>query len=154
MKDKEIEYKYLVDSQKWEAADKPIPELIVQGFLTKSIDCTVRVRIKGSKAYLTIKGKTVGISRTEFEYEIPVEDAENMISEFISKSICKKRYEIPFEGRTWEVDVFEGHLSGLILAELEVDSEEERFNLPEWATENVSEDKNYYNAILIDRDKW
>jgi adenylate cyclase len=154
MKDKEIEYKYLVDTAKWDALDKPIPELIVQGFLSKSVDCTVRVRIKGSKAFLTIKGKTVGISRTEFEYEIPVEDAEKMIVEFLEKSIRKKRYEILFEGKTWEVDVFEGHLSGLIMAELEVSSESEKFNLPAWTTENVSEDKNYYNAVLIDREKW
>ena len=147
---KEIEYKFLVKEEKWNALEKPEPSLIVQGFLAKSKDITIRIRIKKEKAFLTIKGKTVGITRTEFEYEIPVTDAEQMLIEFTDKQIRKKRYIIPFKGHSWEVDVFEGHLSGLIIAELEVNSETEEFEQPDWVAKNVSEDERYYNAVLID----
>ena len=147
---KEIEYKYLVDKEKWDAIDKPKPTLIVQGFISKSEDVVVRVRIKGDKGFLTLKGKSNGISRTEFEYEIPVQEAESILKEFTSKSIRKQRYEVNFQGKMWEVDVFEDKLAGLILAELEVESEDESFELPNWVTEDVSTDPNYYNAVLID----
>lgn len=148
---KEIEYKFLVDHDKWDSVDKPEPELIVQGFLTNSKELTIRVRIKGDQGYLTIKGKTSGITRTEFDYIIPVEEANAMLEEFIQKKIVKKRYEIDFKGKTWEVDVFEGKLSGLILAELEVSSESEVFERPDWVDQDVSQDPNYYNAVLIER---
>lgn len=147
---KEIEYKYLVNEEKWNNLHKPTPSYIVQGFLAKSKDITIRIRIKNKHAFLTIKGKTVGITRSEFEYEIPVSDAEQMLSEFTEKVIRKNRYVIIHENRSWEVDVFEGQLEGLIMAELEVNSENEKFNLPNWATENVSEDDRYYNAVLIE----
>ena len=149
----EIEYKFLVNKDKWLLAEKPKPKIIVQGFITKTKDKTVRVRIKNEQAFLTIKGPTKGITRTEFEYEIPLEDAESLLDEFTEKQICKKRYEIKNEHHTWEVDVFEGHLEGLIIAELEVKSETELFALPEWATKNVSLDVRYYNAVLIDLSK-
>lgn len=148
---KEIEYKFLVDQNKWDQVKKPEPDLIVQGFLAKTEQLVVRVRIKGSKGFLTIKGKTEGISRTEFEYEIPLIEAETMLSELTDKKIIKKRYEILFQEKTWEVDVFEGKLSGLILAELEVNDETETFEKPDWVTKDVSTDPNYYNAVLIDR---
>lgn len=147
----EIEYKYLVDTEKWNAISKPTPTLIVQGFLSKSADLVVRIRIKGAHSFLTIKGKSNGISRSEYEYEIPVSDAEAMLAEFTDKSIRKWRYELNVHGKTWEVDVFEGKLSGLILAELEVASLDESFDLPDWVTTNVSTDPNYYNAVLIER---
>ena len=147
----EIEYKYLVDKEKWNAIHKPKGSLIVQGFLHNSKACVVRVRIKGDKGFLTIKGETKGITRKEFEYEIPVSEAQEIINSFISKSIRKVRYDIEFENHTWEVDVFEGALEGLIIAELEVDSESEEFKLPDWVTENVSHDPNYYNAVLIEK---
>lgn len=148
---KEIEYKFLVDQIKWDQVNKPEPVLIVQGFLAKSEELAVRVRIKGSKGFLTIKGKTEGISRTEFEYEIPLNEAKTMLSELTDKKIMKKRYEILFQGKIWEVDEFEGKLSGLILAELEVNGETETFEKPDWVTKDVSTDPNYYNAVLIDR---
>jgi len=147
----EIEYKYLVDTNKWNALKKPEGELIVQGFIYNSKECVVRVRIKGNRGFLTIKGETKGITRQEFEYEIPFEDAEKMIDSFTDKHIRKVRYEIIIGKHTWEVDVFEGALQGLILAELEVDSEDEKFELPEWVTEDVSYDSNYYNAVLIEK---
>ncbi len=148
---KEIEYKFLVDRTIWESAPKPAPELIVQGYISKSKESTVRVRIKGERGYLTIKGKTTGIQRTEFEYEIPLSDAEAMIELFTEKHIRKHRYEVIVDGKTWEVDEFHGKLEGLILAELEVESEDETFTKPNWVTQDVSTDPNYYNAVLIDR---
>lgn len=148
---KEIEYKYLVDKELWDKVDKPEPQLIVQGFISKSEDLVVRVRIKGNKGYLTLKGKTEGISRTEFEYEIPVTDAESILKEFTEKEIRKYRYEININNKIWEVDEFLGKLEGLILAELEVTSEDEKFDLPSWVTKDVSTDPEYYNAVLIER---
>lgn len=148
---KEIEYKFLVDHDIWSTIQKPDPERIIQGFLSKSEDVVVRVRIKGSKGFITIKGKTVGITRTEFEYEIPLNDAQEMLDGLIDKKIIKKRYEIPYKGKIWEVDEFEGKLSGLIIAELEVNHELEVFETPDWVTDDVSADPNYYNAVLIDR---
>ena len=147
----EIEYKYLVDKVKWNAVNKPNGELIVQGFLHNTKECVVRIRIKGPKGFLTIKGETKGITRKEFEYEIPVNEAQDIVDNFISKSIRKIRYEIPLGKNTWEVDVFEGALTGLIIAELEVESESETFELPDWVTENVSRDPSYYNSVLIEK---
>lgn len=147
----EIEYKFLVNRAKWADLKKPKGELIVQGFLHNSKACVVRVRIKGKKGFLTIKGETKGITRKEFEYEIPVTEAQEIVDSFISKSIRKMRYEIAVGSHTWEVDVFEGALSDLIIAELEVKSETESFELPDWVTENVSHDPNYYNAVLIEK---
>lgn len=147
----EIEYKFLVDRDIWSKLDKPEPQLIVQGYISKSVESTVRVRIKGGNGFLTIKGKTVGITRSEFEYEIPIEDAESMIDLFTDKHIRKHRYEVTVAGKTWEVDEFHGPLEGLILAELEVESEEEKFETPSWVTKDVSTDSNYFNAVLIDK---
>jgi CYTH domain-containing protein len=148
---KEIEYKFLVDAERWAKVTKPEPHLIIQGFLSKSENMVVRVRIMDNQGFLTIKGKSVGLSRTEFEYEIPVEDAQAMLSEFTGKFIRKNRYAVQIGAHCWEVDVFEGNLEGLILAELEVGSETETFDKPEWIGKDVSTDPDYYNAVLIER---
>lgn len=148
---KEIEYKFLVDPIKWSKIKKPKGDLIIQGFIYNSKECVVRIRIKNGKGFLTIKGETIGITRKEFEYEIPLKEAEEIIKNFTKKHIRKVRYEIPYDNHTWEVDVFEGPLNGLILAELEVNSEEEKFELPDWVTQNVSSDPSYYNAVLIEK---
>jgi len=148
---KEIEYKFLVNREAWLEVEKPEPTLIVQGYISKSENAVVRVRIKGDKGFLTIKGNTIGITRSEFEYEIPVNEAEAMIELFTEKSIRKHRYEVIVDGKTWEVDEFHGKLEGLILAELEVESEDEVFTQPNWTTEDVSTNPNYFNAVLIDR---
>ena len=147
----EIEYKFLVNKEKWNALSKPEPSLIVQTYIHKSKNVTVRVRIKGTSAYLTIKGQTIGVSRSEFEYEIPISDAEEMIEQFSTKHIRKFRYEIPVGKHTWEVDVFKGKLDGLILAEIELNSENEAFEKPDWIAEDVSMDEGYYNAVLIEK---
>lgn len=148
---KEIEHKFLVAADLWVEQDKGEPELIVQGFISNTEACVVRVRIKGAKGYLTLKGKTTGITRSEFEYEIPLNDAEAILEQFTTKQITKHRYSVKVGNHLWEVDEFHGKLEGLILAELEVESEEEQFELPEWVTEDVSTNPAYYNAVLIEK---
>lgn len=147
----EIERKFLIDHDKWALVDKPEPKHIVQAYLYSCPEKTIRVRTKGNKGFLTIKGATVGISRSEFEYEIPLEEAKQLIEQFAEKVIDKHRYEIMVENHLWEVDEFHGKLEGLILAEIELNTEEENFIKPEWATEDVSLDAQYYNAKLIEK---
>ena len=147
----EIERKFTVDIEKWAEVIKPQPTSIAQSYLSSSPECTVRVRLKGEKAYLTIKGKTNGISRSEFEYEVPVDEVTEMMNTLASKTLSKKRYEINVGNHLWEVDVFEGKLAGLIIAEIELTSEDEVFELPEWVIEDVSHDAQYYNSNLIER---
>ena len=147
----EIERKFLVDKLEWEKVEKPSPKKIVQAYILNSPEKTVRVRIKGSKGYLTIKGATVGISRSEFEYEIPLTEAQEMIDLFAEKTIEKTRYEIKVGNHLWEIDEFHGKLTGLLIAEIELESEDEAFEKPNWALEDVSTDINYFNAQLIER---
>jgi CYTH domain-containing protein len=147
----EIERKFTVNIEKWAEVIKPQPISIAQSYLSSSPECTVRVRLKGEKAYLTIKGKTNGISRSEFEYEVPIDEAIEMMNTLSSKTLYKKRYEINVGNHLWEVDVFEGKLAGLIIAEIELTSEDEVFELPEWVIEDVSHDAQYYNSNLIER---
>jgi CYTH domain-containing protein len=147
----EIERKFLVDFDSWKNIEKPVPELIVQGYIFNSLEKTLRIRIKNGKGYLTLKGKTKGISRSEFEFEIPLKEAESILEIFTEKAIVKDRYTIIYEGHTWEVDVFHGKLDGLILAEIELKAEDEKFTKPRWVTTEVSENPNYFNAKLIDR---
>ena len=147
----EIERKFLVDKKNWDLVDKPKPKKIIQAYLFRSPEKTIRVRIKENKGFLTIKGKTTGISRSEFEYEIPVKEAEQLISEFAEKVILKNRYEINVGNHLWEIDEFHGKLEGLLLAEIELSFETEEFELPTWATTDVSTDVHYYNSQLIER---
>lgn len=147
----EIERKFLVNKEKWGAVDKPAPKQIVQAYLVSTPEKTIRVRIKGAKGFLTIKGATVGISRSEFEYEIPLEDAKQLIAQFAEKVIDKHRYEISVGNHVWEIDEFHGKLEGLVIAEIELDSEDEQFEKPVWVTEDVSTDPSYYNAKLIEK---
>lgn len=146
---KEIERKYLVDAKLWGEFQKPDPQLIAQGYLLNSKETTVRVRIKGSKGFLTIKGTQSGISRSEFEYEIPLEDAKEIMHQFVEKPLIKERYEIKYQNHIWEVDDFQGKLKGLLMAEIELSDETELFDLPSWVTIEVSEDPNYFNSNLI-----
>lgn len=147
----EIERKFTIDKLKWDKLEKPEPILIAQSYLSTTPESTVRIRLKGEKAYLTIKGQTKGITRPEFEYPIPVEDALEMMKTLTSKTLTKKRYEMPFGNHIWEVDVFEGKLEGLIIAEIELKSENEFFQQPDWVLEDVSADPQYYNSKLIER---
>ncbi len=143
----EIERKFLVDAAK--LPPLPAPQIIKQGYIPTQ-NATVRIRISNDKAFLTLKGRTTGLRRSEFEYPIPLEDAEAMLDELCMQPyIDKKRYLIDVSGHTWELDIFEGENEGLIVAEIELESEDEAFERPEWVTEEVSEDPRYRNAYLV-----
>ncbi|HKK10442.1 MAG TPA: CYTH domain-containing protein [Bacteroidales bacterium] len=122
---------------------------IKQGYLSIMPEKSVRVRTKYKKAFLTIKGKTTGFSRAEFEYEIPLDDARKMMELFCETIIDKERYLVKYDNFTWEVDVFHGENEGLVLAEIELNSENTTFAIPEWAGREVTGDQKYYNANLI-----
>ena len=143
---KEIERKFLVD----EKIFKPIGdgEFIAQGYLSSIPERVVRVRIKNDRGYLTIKGKNEGISRSEFEYEIPKSDAEELLKICEPSIIIKRRYIVDVDGSKFEVDIFEGDNAGLIVAEIELKSEDEKFSKPLWLSDEVSFDKRYYNSNL------
>ncbi|WP_320112828.1 CYTH domain-containing protein [Draconibacterium orientale] len=142
----EIERKFLVDTNLW--CPKDSGNLIVQGYLSTDKERVVRVRIKGERAFLTIKGKTQGISRIEMEYEIPVNEAEILIKMCHDFPVRKKRFEEEIHGMTWEIDVFEDKNAGLVLAEVELSAENEKIELPNWVTQEVSADYRYFNAWL------
>ena len=147
----EIERKFLVDKEKWELVNKPAPKRIVQAYLVRTPEKTIRVRVKDEKGFLTIKGPTVGISRSEFEYEIPLNEANELIEQFADKVIEKYRYEITVGYHLWEVDEFHGKLEGLLLAEIELTSEDEAFEKPDWVAEDVSLDQQYFNSNLVEK---
>ena len=142
---KEIERKFLVNTKLYKAADNG--EYIAQGYLSTKPDVTVRVRIKDKCGYLTVKSKNDGISRNEFEYEIPVTDASEILKMCKSK-ITKRRHIVEFKGNIWEVDIFEGDNAGLVVAEIELKSENETFEKPIWIGKEVSFDAKYYNSNL------
>ena len=148
---KEIERKFLVDHSTWSKQIKAKSFDISQAYVHNSKEQTIRLRLKDAKAYLTIKGPTIGLTRKEYEYEIPYQEAEEMIIDLKLKVLKKKRYLIDFSNKTWEVDVFHGNLKGLILAEIELESEQEAFEKPAWIGKEVSYDPNYFNANLINR---
>ncbi len=140
----EIERKFLVDTDR---LPKTEGKLYVQGYLSEGGN-TVRVRIIGDKAVLTIKGKSEGVSRPEFEYDIPVEDAREMMKLCKEPPVEKIRHLIEHEGHTWEVDEFLGANKGLWLAEIELNDENEAFEMPDWVGDEVSHDRRYYNSQL------
>ena len=146
----EIERKYLVHHDLWAAVQKPNPKIIKQGYLYKDKEKSVRIRIKDQKGYITIKSSVSVISREEFEYEIPLADAEKMLKLTCPKVLSKKRFEIPYLKHLIEVDVFEGKLEGLIVAEIELKDENEEIYLPIWIDKEVSDDQNYLNVHLIE----
>lgn len=121
-----------------------------QGYLANNQTPIVRVRVIDNSGFITIKGANRGITRSEFEYEIPLVEAEEMLNEFCSmRTIEKCRYKVPYEGYTWHVDVFFGLNEGLILAEIELPSEQAHFARPHWLGIEVSYDLSYYNCNLI-----
>jgi hypothetical protein len=144
----EIERKFLVNSAKWAAAEKPKREFYRQGYMLTDPNKTIRVRATDTKGFLTIKGKTEGASRAEFEYEIPKEEAIQLLNMFAISDLTKYRYKVVFAGKLWEVDVFLGENEGLIVAEIELVSEDDSFDLPDWAADEVTAEKKYYNSNL------
>jgi len=144
----EIEKKFLVLSDDYRSM--AIPVFYRQGYLSNDKERVVRVRIAGKKAFLTIKGQSIGIERAEFEYEIPVSDATEMLDNLCLKpEIEKYRYKIEVNGFVWEVDEFLGENRGLVLAEIELPSAETLFVKPDWIGAEVSDDRRYYNSNLI-----
>lgn len=149
----EIERKFLVCSEQWKQdVFKEIP--MRQGYFESAPGSTVRVRIEGERAVLTIKGPTVGLSRAEYEYEIPVRDAHEMLDIFCGgRQVQKVRHLLECGGHTWEVDIFEAENAGLIVAEVELGRADEVVELPEWVGEEVSHDRRYRNGYLA-RHPW
>ena len=142
----EIEYKFLLSSDAWRAG--AVSTAYRQGYLSRDPARTVRVRIAGDAAFLTIKGKTQGATRAEFEYAIPVVDAEALLLLCEGPLIEKNRYKIPFAGFVWEVDEFFGQNAGLVVAEIELPSEDTPFEKPEWVGVDVTSDARYFNSSL------
>ena len=144
----EIERKFLVTSDAWRTGARS--ERFRQGYLSALPGRTVRVRVAGAKAYVTIKGERRGISRLEFEYEIPVADAEHILEALCEKPLIEKtRHFIEHAGRVWEVDEFLGQNAGLVVAEIELDDAAQEIVLPDWVGQEVSEDSRYSNSNLI-----
>ena len=147
---KEIERKFLVRSMDFVAeATEALP--IDQGYLHADSP-TVRVRRRGAKAFLTIKGRSDerGLVRDEYEYEIPLADAEALLTLCGERRLTKVRHLVPYRGHVWEVDVFAGRHEGLCLAEIELSDVDESFELPPWVGEEVTGDPNYYNSVLAE----
>jgi CYTH domain-containing protein len=144
----EIERKFLVDHKKWDLLNKTEGTHYRQGYLLSNPEQTVRVRISDKQGFLNLKSKKSQVSRSEYEYEIPLEDGIEILNAFTKNGTEKIRYRIPFAGKTWEVDVFLGDNAGLIVAEIELNSEAENFEKPEWISKEVTDDGRYTNASL------
>lgn len=144
----EIERKFLLRDQSWrQQADAGVDYR--QGYLHGDASIAVRVRAAGDAAWLTIKGGGGGVSRLEFEYPIPVADADVMLAELCRPPLIeKRRYRVPFEGHVWDIDVFAGANAGLVLAEIELEHPDQPFARPPWLGEEVSDDPRYFNAQL------
>lgn len=144
---REIERKFRVTGEGWKSAEG-VP--FRQGYLSTDKERTVRVRIEGERAVLTVKGLTEGLTRREFEYEIPLAEAAEMLDELCERPLIeKRRHTLDHAGHTWEVDEFLGENAGLVVAEIELESEGESFERPDWLGEEVSDDPRYYNANLV-----
>jgi CYTH domain-containing protein len=144
----EIERKYLVTSGEWRTGDATEYR---QGYLSLDKERTVRVRLAGDQAYLTIKGITRGATRREYEYPIPREDAVQMLDELCRQPLIeKRRYRLEHEGLTWEIDEFFGDNAGLVVAEVELEREDQPFARPPWLGAEVTGDPRYYNASLVE----
>jgi adenylate cyclase len=145
----EIEKKFLVKSDDWKkSAGKGVH--FSQGYLTEKGPGSVRVRIEGDSANLNIKSATLDMQRLEYEYAIPLHEAEELLDRLCLKPLIEKtRYKIQYENHVWEVDVFEGDNAGLVVAEIELQDKDELFSLPGWVGEEVTEDKRYYNVCLV-----
>lgn len=146
---KEIERKFLVDLQQWKKVEKPAGQHLRQGYILTDPQKTIRVRLTDTQGFLTIKGISVGATRLEYEYEIPHYDAKELLDNFAVGELSKIRYNVMFGNKLWEVDEFLGDNGGLFVAEIELDSEEESFEKPDWVMEEVTGEQRYYNANLI-----
>ncbi|MCD6347869.1 MAG: CYTH domain-containing protein [Bacteroidales bacterium] len=145
----EIERKYLVVNSDWKTGlTEADSAFIQQAYLSIDPERVVRVRIRDNAAFITIKSLTIGITRKEFEYSIPVADAIEILELSKSSVLVKRRYTINYKGDNWEVDEFLGRNKGLVLAEIELENENQKFELPPWLGEEVSHDPKYSNLQL------
>lgn len=144
----EIERKFLLKNDTWRGQDKG--KRYRQGYLSIVKERTVRVRTAGDTGFLTVKGITVGASRPEYEYKIPLKDANEMLDQLCERPLIEKtRYRISHAGLVWEVDEFEGDNRGLVTAEVELKDEHQSVTLPDWVGEEVTGDPRYFNANLV-----
>ncbi len=146
----EIERKFLVRADAWrQAADEGVRYR--QGYLNRDGRSSVRVRVGGGRARLNIKSGELGMSRLEFEYPVPLADAEEMLARLCHRPLIEKtRYRVRHGAHVWEVDVFEGENAGLVVAEVELEAPEEALELPAWVGEEVTGDPRYYNVCLVE----
>jgi CYTH domain-containing protein len=144
----ETERKFRVRSSDWKPGAVGVPYR--QGYLCREEARTVRVRIAGEQAYLTLKGQAQGMTRLEYEYPIPLAEARALLDQLCLKPLIEKtRYRVEFGGRVWEVDEFAGENQGLVVAEVELDSPDQPLELPDWVGEEVTHDPRYLNANLV-----
>jgi adenylate cyclase len=144
----EIERKFLVRSDAWRHQVR-VSTQMRQGYLNNEEHCSVRVRVAGDQAWLNLKGVTLGAQRLEFEYAIPLADAQRMLEALSCKPVIEKtRHQVDVGRHTWEIDVFEGANAGLIVAEIELDDPDEAFERPPWVGAEVTDDSRYYNTCL------
>jgi len=144
----EIERKYLTKDDSWKNSVYKSFD-IKQGYLSSVVERVVRIRVKGDKGFLTIKSEVKTMTRLEYEYEIPLEEAEEMLALCEKPIIEKVRHLVKIDNHIWEVDVFDGENAGLTVAEIELDDEGEAFVLPKWVGTEVTADIRYYNSNLI-----
>jgi len=144
----EIERKFLIQNDSWRSGAQGL--LLRQGYLPTQGKVTVRVRLAGDRAYLTLKGPAQGLVRPEFEYPIPLADATTLLATLCQEPLIEKyRYRIPVGDLVWEVDEFLGANQGLVVAEIELTSPDQPIDLPTWVGEEVSDDPRYLNANLV-----
>lgn len=145
----EIERKFLLTNEVWrEQADSG--QRMRQGYLVGAAHASIRVRSAGDQAWLNIKSATLGVERLEYEYAIPLRDAEEMLEQLCEWPLIEKtRYEVKWGEQTWEIDVFEGDNAGLVVAEIELTDPQQEFEQPPWLGAEVSDDPRYYNVCLV-----
>jgi len=143
----EIERKFLVNGNQWREGSKPVH--ICQGYLLCEPNRTIRIRLMGEQAFLTVKGRAEGILRPEYEYEIPLADAKELLGLCLQPYVEKNRYNVMHAGMKWEIDEFLMENLGLMVAEIELPSADQQFDLPAWVGAEVSDDPRYSNANLV-----
>ena len=146
----EIERKFLVTGEGWrQGVERSVQYR--QGYLSSDKTCSIRIRVSEAGAHLNIKSATLGVQRHEYEYAIPLADAHEMLDTLCDGPLIEKtRHYVPHAGHLWEVDVFEGDNAGLVVAEIELEREDEPFDRPAWVGEEVSHDPRYYNVCLVE----
>lgn len=152
----EIERKFLVTNDSWKKEVTSTAEY-TQGYLATERSCSIRIRVEQNRASLNIKSATLGISRNEYDYPIPLSEANEILQDLCIKPLLKKtRYHVPHGTHVWEIDVFDGDNKGLVVAEIELETQDELFSRPDWLGEEVSDDPRYYNVRLVDHpySKW